>query len=147
MIMTMPRMLIGLIFYACTVAQGATAQLYTLTVHVIGLKSDKGKLYMSVYKSAEGYPGDIKPAVKLGFSAISHGECTIVFDSIPKGSYAVACFHDENDNGKMDRNFFGIPVEGFGASNDARGMMGPPKFKDAQFALDQNVRQTIHMQY
>lgn len=42
-------------------------------------------------------------------------------------------FHDENSNGKLDRNFMGIPREGVGASNGARGHFGPPKFGDAEF--------------
>jgi len=36
---------------------------------------------------------------------------------IPPGTYAIACYHDENDNGKLDTNFLGIPKEGTGASN------------------------------
>jgi uncharacterized protein (DUF2141 family) len=41
--------------------------------------------------------------------------------------------HDENDNGKMDTDWMGIPKEGYGATRDAKGIMGPPKFKDAAF--------------
>jgi uncharacterized protein (DUF2141 family) len=55
------------------------------------------------------------------------------FDSPAPGTYAVAAFHDENGNGKLDRGMFGIPKEGVAASNDARGHMGPPKWDDAKF--------------
>jgi uncharacterized protein (DUF2141 family) len=41
--------------------------------------------------------------------------------------------HGENDNRKMDTKIFGIPREGEGASNDARGHFGPPRFEDAAF--------------
>ena len=33
------------------------------------------------------------------------------------GTYAVACFHDANKNGKLDTGIFGIPQEGVCASN------------------------------
>jgi uncharacterized protein (DUF2141 family) len=45
----------------------------------------------------------------------------------------VSAFHDENSNGKMDTNFVGKPREGVGASNNAKGHFGPPKFDDAAF--------------
>ena len=45
----------------------------------------------------------------------------------------MSVFHDENCNGKLDTKFMGIPREGVGASNDARGHMGPPKFDAAAF--------------
>ena len=44
-------------------------------------------------------------------------------------------FHDENSNGKLDTKFMGIPREGVGASNGAKGHLGPPKFEAAAFSF------------
>jgi uncharacterized protein (DUF2141 family) len=55
------------------------------------------------------------------------------FREIAPGRYAVSVYHDENSNGKLDTNFLGIPREGVGASNNARGHMGSPKFDAAAF--------------
>jgi uncharacterized protein (DUF2141 family) len=55
------------------------------------------------------------------------------FFHVAPGTYAVSVFHDENSNGKLDTNLMGIPREGVGASNGARGHFGPPKFDDAAF--------------
>jgi uncharacterized protein (DUF2141 family) len=52
---------------------------------------------------------------------------------IEPGTYAIAVYHDENSNGKLDSNFIGIPREGVGFSNNAKGHMGPPKFDAAAF--------------
>ena len=60
-------------------------------------------------------------------------KATCRFTGLQKGLYAIAIYHDENDNGKLDTNFLRIPIEGSGASNGAQGRMGPPKFCDAQF--------------
>ena len=49
--------------------------------------------------------------------------------------YAVHVFHDLDSNGKMKTNFIGIPREPTGVSNEAKGKFGPPKFKDAKFAV------------
>ena len=63
----------------------------------------------------------------------------MTFEDIPEGTYAVSIFHDENDNGKMDTNFLGIPSEDYGCSNDASGFLGPPKWEDAKFQLKENT--------
>ncbi len=56
---------------------------------------------------------------------------------LPAGTYAVAVYHDVNDNGKMDRvPFVGLPLEPYGFSNDARGAFGAPSFADASFEVD-----------
>ena len=57
---------------------------------------------------------------------------TAVFEGIPRGTYAVSVLHDENGNGRLDSNVFRIPTEGYGASRDARGTLGPPSFDDAK---------------
>ena len=56
-------------------------------------------------------------------------------DKLPAGEYAVAVFQDVNANGKMDSNFFKIPSEPTGSSNDARSVMGPPSYDKARFLL------------
>ena len=60
-----------------------------------------------------------------------------VLQGIPYGVYAVSVFHDENLNGKLDKNFVGAPKEGYGASNNPRKRMGPPPFSEASFAVNQ----------
>jgi uncharacterized protein (DUF2141 family) len=111
------------------------------------MRSDKGLLYLSLYNSAEGYPKKSSAAFRLSYASILNGKCTIVLDKIPKGEYAIACYHDENNNKKLDTNFFGAPVEGTGASNNAKGSLGPPKFKDAKFMVNENTTQTINIVY
>jgi len=71
------------------------------------------------------------------------GEVHLVFENIPAGKYALSAYHDANVNGELDKNLIGIPKEGFGFSNDAIGMFGPPDFKDASF--DWKGGQTISL--
>ena len=60
---------------------------------------------------------------------------TAVFEDLPQGSYGVAVIHDENRNGKLDFNEMGMPVEGYGHSNNPERRMGPPKFDETKFAV------------
>lgn len=125
----------------------AADQRYSLDITVSGMHSDKGRLYLSLYNGEKGYPRDPKAAFRLTYAAIVNGISTFRIDKLPAGTYAVACFHDENGNGKLDNNFFGIPTEGTGASNNATGFMGPPKFKDAKFPLNRDTAIAIRIRY
>lgn len=51
------------------------------------------------------------------------------------GTFALAFYHDENGNGKMDRNAIGIPQEGFGFSNNPSILMSAPSFKSVRFSV------------
>jgi uncharacterized protein (DUF2141 family) len=138
-----------LIFGWLTLTSGfsASAQQYTLDIAVSGMHSDKGTLYLSIYNSEKGFPRDPKSAFRLTYARIINGISTFRFDKLPKGTYAIACYHDENSNSKLDANLFGVPTEGTGASNDARGFLGPPKFRDAKFSLDHDTAITIRIRY
>lgn len=102
-------------------------------VEITGLRNDKGKLLCALYSSPEGFPKDSEKAIARVSSAIAQEQAVCNFPGVTPGTYAVSVFHDENSNGKLDTNFMGIPREGVGASNNARGHFGPPKFRDASF--------------
>jgi uncharacterized protein (DUF2141 family) len=51
------------------------------------------------------------------------------------GEYAVAVYHDENDDHDFNRNAVGLPVEGYGFSNDAPTTFGLPDFDRVRFTL------------
>jgi uncharacterized protein (DUF2141 family) len=104
-----------------------------IRVDIDGMRSDKGQVLCAIYSSADGFPKDADKARGRTHSAISGGYGSCEFPGLEPGTYAVAVFHDENSNGKLDTNFMGIPREGTGASNNAKGHMGPPKFDDAAF--------------
>ena len=63
------------------------------------------------------------------------------FENLRLGTYALSLYHDENNNGMLDTNFFGIPKEPYGFSNDARGTFGPPKYTAAQFEFIKDGQQ------
>ena len=55
----------------------------------------------------------------------------ITYEGLEEGRYAIKTFHDVNDNGELDTNWIGIPLEPYGFSNDAMGTFGPPSFEQA----------------
>ena len=122
-----------LLSLALCLAQAASPQGSVIHVDVVGLRNNKGQVFCALYASAEGFPKDSHKAIRRDTSSISEKKASCEFSGIESGTYAISVFHDENSNGKLDTNFLGIPREGVGASNDARGHMGPPKFDAAQF--------------
>ena len=104
-----------------------------IRVEVSGMRNDKGQIVCALFSSAPDFPKNGDKAVAHAKALISHGHSACEFPGVPPGRYAVSVFHDENSNGMMDTNFMGIPREGVGASNNARGHFGPPKFDDAAF--------------
>lgn len=115
---------------------------HIITIDFTGIESDKGNIYVALYDNKESF---LKKPAKGEIVKISDKKATAVFKNIPNGVYAISAFHDENDNKKMDTKIFGIPKEPIGMSNDAKGFMGPPKYKDAKFTVNGNVTLTIEM--
>ena len=106
-----------------------------LTVQITSLRSNDGQIGCMIYNSAKGFPKDSSAAIQRRWCPIASAASTCTFDPIPAGIYAIACFHDENKNGKLDTGLFGIPTEGTVASNHAKEFMGPPSFDKAKFSF------------
>jgi uncharacterized protein (DUF2141 family) len=106
-----------------------------LTVRVSQLRSNDGQVGCMLYASEKGFPTDPSAAAQKRWCAVADRVSTCLFDPIAAGTYAVACFHDQNKNGKLDRGLFGIPTEDTVASNHAKGFMGPPSFDKAKFTF------------
>ncbi len=111
-----------------------------LVVKIENLRNNKGAVAINLFRGAEGFPDDDKKAYAKHVAALSDASnktATVTFSDLPPGEWAVVLLHDENKNGKMDTGWFGIPKEGFGASNNPKARSGPPRFKDAQFTIAQ----------
>jgi uncharacterized protein (DUF2141 family) len=116
------------------VPQSQTPATNTIHVEIDGLRNDKGKVVCSLYSSADGFPKEADKAKSHVSASITDKRAVCEFMGIaPNATYAISVFHDENSNGKLDTNFMGIPREGVGASNGAKGHFGPPKFDAAAF--------------
>ena len=119
-----------------------------IAVSMAGFRNEKGVMRISLFDSKRGYPGDHKRALRTGTGSIRSGTATFSFTGVPHGTYAISVLHDENGNGKMDTNAFGIPTEGGGASNDAKARFGPPKFDEAKFVLrDAQLKLRVNIRY
>jgi uncharacterized protein (DUF2141 family) len=117
-------------------------------VEISGLRNDKGQVLCALFTSADAFPKKANMAVARLTAKIAERQATCEFTGVARGTYAVSVVHDENANGKLDTNFIGMPREGVGASNDAKGHMGPPKFNAASFPFTGGrLDLKIHVKY
>lgn len=108
----------------------------TITATVVNVSSNTGKVGFALYDKTSF----MKRPIKAKKSEIINGKSTVIFKNLEKGTYAILCYHDKNGNNKMDFEPSGIPLEDYGASNNASSPYGPPSFNDAKFILtDKNV--------
>jgi uncharacterized protein (DUF2141 family) len=119
----------------------ARSQNVDIVVSVNNIKSNSGIIKVCVFDKETGFPEKTNIAIKCVNSTAKKGLMQVKIEGIVPGKYAIAAHHDENNDGKFNTNFIGIPKETAGASNGAKGKMGPPKFTDAVIAIDKNKTQ------
>ena len=115
---------------------------YDLTINVKGFPSSKGEAYIAIYRATDDFPVFGKQ-YKGKTTTISENVSQVVFSSIPSGSYAVAVYHDKNNNNVLDKNYLGIPTEAYGFSNNARRTFSAPSFSEASVVV--NKSKTINI--
>lgn len=136
---TMPRLApplrawVGLLIASA----GLSAAAATLTVEVVGAKNNQGHIAVAVFATPEGFPKEDTRAIRRERVPIDGASLSssVMLTDLPAGDYAVSVFHDNNDSGKLETNFFGIPTKGYGFSNDPRPGMRAARFDEARFAL------------
>lgn len=102
---------------------------------VSGIEQLRGNLMIAIFDSSDSFPNDQKAIQHIVVPVTSKTQ-SITLKGLVKGKYyAIAMYHDENKNEKLDKNVLGIPTERYGFSNDARGIFGPPSFEDAKFNI------------
>jgi uncharacterized protein (DUF2141 family)/uncharacterized membrane protein len=105
-----------------------------LRVDIQGVPAVGGRVLAALFNRAEDFPRG--KAIAANFADTAGPTASILFTDLAPGEYAVAAYHDENGNGRLDTNLVGQPIEAFGFSRDASGAMGPPRFADAAVKLD-----------
>lgn len=95
-----------------------------------GFDNNNGKARCAIF-TKDNY---LKRATRGTISPIKNQSASCILKGLPHGTYAIAAFHDENNNEKMDTGFLGIPIENGCFSNNATGNFGPASWKDAKFS-------------
>ncbi len=104
-----------------------------LQIAVVGLRSDKGRVSCALFNDPKPFPRDGDGVFRQTWADIHGDSALCVFTDVPAGKYAAVVYHDENGNGHFDQNAFGMPLEGYGFSNNAAALFDTPSFTAASF--------------
>ena len=131
--------LAGVMFF---ISNSITAQNKTsITATVVNVTSDSGKVGFALYDKTNFM---MKPLQTMN-AKIVNGKSTVTFKNVKAGEYAIICFHDKNDNDRMDFEESGRPLEDYGASNNVMNF-GPPRYDDAKFVVT-NKNVTLEIKF
>lgn len=122
----------------------AFAEEYSLTVHLHGIKNSLGQIHVELYSDAKTFRKSYLAQNMIKVAA-QEDSVTVKFSGIKPGIYAILAFHDEDENGVLNKRFGMIPTEGYALSNDPE-IFGPPAFKDSAFEVltDKELSIPIH---
>jgi uncharacterized protein (DUF2141 family) len=133
----LPRLAFGIFtLVASTVQAEPQPEMGSSITAVVGpLRNAKGAVACRLFKSGKGFPrsdeGTLTQRVAItGTSA----RCT--FTNVQPGNYAIMVHHDENANRKFDKNFLGLPLEGYGGSNNRLPALQAPSWEDCKFVVE-----------
>jgi uncharacterized protein (DUF2141 family) len=127
-----------LAFIAATLLSVSAATPAANLIVIVGnVQQDSGEIMAGLFFDN---PKDFPKSITKGMSAPAKerdakGQLRITFSDLVPGSYAATAYHDMNSDGKLTTNLMKIPSEPYGFSNNARGLFGPPSFKDASITL------------
>ena len=116
----------------------------TISVHVYNVASNKGRVNVAVYNSHDTFLS-FEEVLTTDSVHAEEGMVTLTIPNLPSGEYALAVFHDENDNGKLDTNWLGIPKEKVAFSKAKMKTFGPPKYKECAFRITSDYEINIKL--
>lgn len=114
-----------------------------LTLEVYGINQSQGYLYVTIYDSKDNF---MKAPIAAFRAEVKADTLRIPCQGLPPGEYALSLYQDVNGNGRLDTGTFGIPQEPYGFSNNAKGVMGPPSYKQCLFTLREDTVMEIELQ-
>ncbi len=141
------RVALLLMIATTSLARLAYSETCQAILHVDGFRSHTGRLGVTVFRTPDGWPEDNAKAFFHDNFPIT-GDQTTARLTLPAGRYAIAVLHDENSNHKLDRNFVGIPKEGFGFTNNPKVRLTAPGFDTVAVPLScPSTELSIHLIY
>jgi uncharacterized protein (DUF2141 family) len=127
--------------YSVAMTQLIGAEL--LTINVTNLSTTEGTIMIQIMQGEAQFNGEESAIASVMQSAAS-GDMSFT-TQLPAGEYAIRVMHDVNNNGSLDSNFVGMPIEPWAMSNNAKGNFGPPKWEQAKFELSGPASQTLNL--
>lgn len=137
--------LILVVFVSLTSIKGKNIQRTGDIIVVIDdIVNNHGIIRSQLFHNPNNFPTKSEKALRNITGIINHKSSKIIYKNIPFGEYAITVHHDEDNNGFMNRNFLGFPVEGYGLSNNPSILFKLPSYDECKFKLNSKSK-PIHI--
>jgi len=104
-------------------------------LEITNVNNNKGTIKVGIFKSDATFKSRIADK-KLVIEKTKLKNKSLQFNFyLEPGIWGISVLDDENNNGDMDYNFFGIPLEGYGFSNYSHKGLTSPDFSSFSFTL------------
>ncbi len=133
-----------LLALTCVSAYTFAQEPLTLTVEVSGAEANAGQAIFDLFDSKDNFLDS--PVLSQTMKIDSEGRARFVITDLPAGKYAFYVIHDEDSNGELKTGFLGIPKEKVAVSNNVVPRFGPPKYRDAEFDLNDSITMSVSLQ-
>lgn len=115
-----------------------------VVAEISNIRSDKGVCRACLFNNPATFKGQPGQPFRCVAVPVKGQTARAIFTNVPAGTYAMLVFHDANSNLKMDRNFLGLPKEGYGASKNKLPFTSAPSYEENKFGVD--GRTTLQLQ-
>ena len=109
---------------------------YDLRVKVHDIRTQTGFLEISLYDESRQFPHNPRWRYYIPKAAFFSADSTYCFKNLPVGVYAFAVHDDSNGDKKMNKNWLGMPQEGYSFYKLSSLLIAPPSFKRFSFKVD-----------
>ncbi len=138
MLNTILTFMLGLALFQTPEIDGGGTPQVAITLVITNIPKAIGSMRVALFNQETGFRDEEYAIRKEVFPCTDIRE-SFTFKDLAPGRYAVAVYHDSNNNGKLDTIFF-IPTESYGFSNNVMGTFGPPSFTEASFVVETSTK-------
>ncbi|THH37734.1 DUF2141 domain-containing protein [Neolewinella litorea] len=137
--MKLPLLILFLLFFGTATTPPGGGERATLVLQIDNIRSDQGSLWVGIYESENDFL-DRHRARLVQQPVRAAGSARLAIDELRVGkAYAIAVFHDVNDNGELDTNFLGLPAEPYALSRPLQSWFRKPRFEEMSFVFRPEV--------
>lgn len=114
-----------------------------LVLAVTNVRQASGTIWVGVYESDADFLSREKARL-VACRVDATGMITMDINGLTEGeTYALAIFHDLNDNGELDTNWLGLPAEPWAFSGHLRSRLRLPRFGEVSFVYQRENGQQL----
>lgn len=127
-------------------SNSAFSQTSNIGITIKGISEIKGNLKVGLFADEVNFKKKANPVDSIIIEIKSLSE-SVKIQNVNNGGYAIAVYHDENEDGVLNTRKLGIPDEGVGISNIDVFRKKPAKYKEAAFSLESDTTIVIFLFY